>query len=372
MSSPPRYLTWLTSCVVAEHERSSLSIRAVAWPEIGPGDDLAMLLAETAALVVGDVVVVTSKVVSKAEGRIEKGSRAAVVDRESVRIVARRGESVIGETRHGLVMAAAGVDASNAPEGTVVLLPVDPDRSARRLRDRLHQQAGVNVAVLVTDTVGRAWRNGQIDLAIGCAGMTPWHELRGTLDTHGKPLTVTAPATVDEVASAADLVKGKTSGCPVAVVSGLGHLVHPAGQHGPGAAALIRDSALDMFGLGTREAAVAAALREDAVALAHFPPSTEMTDEPFVGLVSGLAGVRVISRPRVRTAGIDARNRGGWHVEVGVRDGAGVTEQRHAGALVERAKVLAVAYRLEVIDDAVTSGSDHGWETVHGFSAVSP
>ncbi|MDQ3627570.1 MAG: hypothetical protein M3419_01885, partial [Actinomycetota bacterium] len=152
---------------------------------------------------------------------------------------------------------------------------------------------------------------------------------------------------------------------------GLGHLVHPTGQHGPGAAALIRDSALDMFGLGTREAAVAAALREDYIALAHFPPSTEM-DEPFMGLVSGLAGVRVISRPRVATAGIDVRNGGGWHVEVEVRDGAGAREQRHAGALVERAKVLAVAYRLDIIDAAVTSGSDHGWQTVHRFSAVSP
>ncbi len=339
----------------------------MAWPEIGTGDDLALLLAETAALVDGDIVVVTSKVVSKAEGRVMKVSRVDAVDAEAVRIVARRGESVIAETRHGLVMAAAGVDASNAPTGAVVLLPVDPDHSARRLRDRLHQRAGVNAAVLVTDTVGRAWRNGQIDLAIGCAGMTPWHEMRGTLDTYGNPLTVTAPATVDELASAADLVKGKTTGCPVAVVSGLGHLVHPVGQHGPGAAALIRAGALDMFGLGTREAAIAAALREDPVALAHFPPLSELDDEPFAGLVSELADVRVIARPRTV-----ASSGGGWHVEVRVRDGAGAAEQRHAGALVERARVLAVAYRLDVLDDAVTSRSGHGWQTVHGFSAMSP
>jgi len=344
----------------------------VAWPEITTGDDLALLIAETAALADGDIAVVTSKVVSKAEGRVMKVSRGEAVDAETVRIVARRGEAVIAETRHGLVMAAAGVDASNAPTGTVVLLPVDPDHSARRLRERLHQQAGVNIAVLVTDTVGRAWRNGQTDLAIGCAGMTPWHELRGTHDSYGNLLTVTAPATVDELASAADLVKGKTSGCPVAVVSGLGRLVHPVGQHGPGAAALIRDSTLDMFGLGTREAVVAAALRDDPVALAHFPPITEIDVEPFVNLVSELTRVRVIARPRGVAPGTDVQGGGGWDVEVQVRDGAGPVEQRHAGALVERAKVLAVAYRLDVTDDPVVSRSGHGWQTVHGFSAVPP
>lgn len=348
-------------------------------PEIAPGDDLAALLVETAGLVDGDIAVVTSKVVSKAEGRVKRASRVDAVEAEAVRIVARRGESVIAETRHGLVMAAAGVDASNTPAGTVVLLPVDPDRSARRLRARVHELAGTNVAVLVTDTVGRAWRNGQIDLAIGCAGMTAWHELRGTLDTFGNPLTVTAAATVDELASAADLVKGKTSGFPVAVVSGLEHLVHPPGQHGAGAAPLIRDSALDMFGLGAREAAVAAALRDDPTALAHFTPLVEIDGEPFDALVSELADVRVTVGPPDAPSASHGSKGHGWRVEVWVRDGAGAAEQRHAGALIERARVLAVAYRLEVTDDPAespsgsqsTAPSQGGWQIVHGLLAVS-
>lgn len=343
----------------------------MAWPEIGPGDDLARLLAETAGLRDGDIAVVTSKVVSKSEGRLRNVGRVEAANDEAVRIVARRGESVIAETRHGLVMAAAGVDASNSPAGTVVLLPVDPDGSARHLRERLYEQTGVNVAVLLTDTVGRAWRNGQIDLAIGCAGMAAWHELRGTADTHGNSLTVTAPVIADEIASAADLVKGKTSGCPVAVVSGLGHLVHPAGQHGAGAAPLVRASALDMFGLGTREAAVTAALRDDPTALAHFPPLVEVDDEPFAALTSEMPDVRVSAQPDVVTHAAVAVAGRGWHVEVEVRDGAGAPQQRHAGALVERAKVLAVAHRLDITDDSVASRSDHGWQTVHGFSAVS-
>ena len=357
---------------MVERERASLLIRPVAWPEIGTGDDLALLLVETAGLADGDIAVVTSKVISKAEGRVSKVSRGEAVDAEAVRIVARRGESVIAETRHGLVMAAAGVDVSNVPAEIVVLLPVDPDVSARRLRERVFELAGVNVAVLVTDTAGRAWRNGQTDLAIGCAGMAAWHELRGTLDTHGNYLTVTAPAIADEIASAADLVKGKASGCPVAVVTGLDHLVHPVGQHGAGAAPLIRAGELDLFGLGTREAAVVAALRNDPVSLAHFPPLGETDDEPFAALVSQVTDVRVIIRRHTVSRATEGLDRRGWQVEVEVRDGAGAAGQRHAGALVERAKVLAVAHRLHIVDDARASRSGHGWQTVHGFSAVSP
>ncbi len=359
---------------MADGARSALRVRPVEWPEITPGDDLARLLVETADLVDGDIVVLTSKVVSKAEGRVRKGSRSEAVAAESVRILAARGDSVVAETRHGLVLAAAGVDASNTPRGTVVLLPVDPDESARLVRQRLHELSGVNVVVLVSDTMGRAWRTGQIDLAVGCAGMPAYEDLRGTADTFGNRLTVTTPATADEVASAADLVKGKTSRCPVAVVSGLGHLVFPAGQHGPGAATLVRDSALDLFGLGAREAVVAAALRSDPVALSHFP-ATDNEDAPFAALVSDRDNVQVVvtstEEPKVPTSATLIHRRG-WHLAVRILDGAPATDQRYAGALAERARVLAAAYRLRVRDDTAASQPSHGWQSVDGFSAVAP
>ena len=239
--------------------------------EVTQGDDLAALLRTACALASnpapqdGDVLVVTSKVVSKAEGRVVTGRREDLLAAETDREVARRGPTAIVRTRHGLVMAAAGIDESNTPAGTAVLLPVDPDASARALREALE----VNVAVVVTDTAGRAWRTGQTDLAIGVAGLEPLDDHAGRVDAHGHELTVTAPAVADELAGAADLVKGKLGGRPFALVRGLGHLVLPRGEHGPGAGALVRPERHDMFGLGAREA-VLAALAGDRTALRGF------------------------------------------------------------------------------------------------------
>jgi coenzyme F420-0:L-glutamate ligase/coenzyme F420-1:gamma-L-glutamate ligase len=196
-------------------------------PEVGPGDELAALIAERIALHDGDVVVVTQKVVSKVEGRLvavdhnDPSAKAALVEQEAVRIVRRRGDLTITETRHGFVCANAGIDFSNVPEGTAALLPVDPDRSARRIRDGLRARAGVEVGVIVSDTFGRPWRNGVTDVAIGCAGVAALVDLRGTPDGGGRQLQVTEVAMADEIAAAADLVMGKSWGVPVAVVRGL-------------------------------------------------------------------------------------------------------------------------------------------------------
>ncbi|WP_263166523.1 coenzyme F420-0:L-glutamate ligase [Streptomyces sp. SCSIO ZS0520] len=206
-------------------------------PEVRPGDDLAKLIAATGpGLVDGDLVLVTSKIVSKAEGRIlAAADRESAIDAETVRVVARRGALRIVENRQGLVMAAAGIDASNTPEGTVLLLPEDPDASARAIRTGLRDTLGVEVGVLLTDTFGRPWRNGLTDVAIGAAGVRVLDDLRGGEDAHGNPLSATVVATADELAAAADLVKGKAAGLPVAVIRGLGHLVEA--DEGPGSGA---------------------------------------------------------------------------------------------------------------------------------------
>ena len=174
--------------------------------------------------------------------------------------MARRGDTRIVQTRHGLVLAAAGVDASNTAPGTILLLPAEPDRSARRLRAGLRGRYGVNVGVVITDTLGRPWRTGQVDVAIGAAGVRVFEDLRGSADSHGNTLEVTQPATADEIAAAGELVKGKADGVPVAVLRGLADVVLPAGDDGEGARALIRDAESDLFSLGTREAARAAVL----------------------------------------------------------------------------------------------------------------
>jgi coenzyme F420-0:L-glutamate ligase / coenzyme F420-1:gamma-L-glutamate ligase len=221
-------------------------------PEIEPGADLARLICDAAAdLRDGDILVVTSKIVSKAEGRVIRADRERAIDDEAVRVVARRGQTRIVETRHGLVLAAAGVDSSNTAPGTVVLLPEDPDGSARRLRKAVAERRGIDVGVVVTDTMGRPWRAGQTDAAIGAAGVAPLRDHRGLPDTFGNRLEVTVAAVADEIAAAADLVKGKTTQVPVAIVRGLSELVTAA--DGPGAAALIRPAAEDMFRLGAAD-----------------------------------------------------------------------------------------------------------------------
>ena len=193
--------------------------------EIGPGDDLAALIAEAAALRDGDILVVTQKVVSKAEDRLvdvdpDVGHKP-LVERESVRVLRRRGDLVISETEHGFVCANAGIDLSNVEEGRAALLPIDSDRSARRIRDGLRHRFGVDVAVVVSDTFGRPWRRGVTDVAIGCAGLHPVVDLRGTTDALGRELQVTEVAVVDEIASAAELVMGKAEGIPAASVRGI-------------------------------------------------------------------------------------------------------------------------------------------------------
>ncbi|MFE3830020.1 coenzyme F420-0:L-glutamate ligase [Streptomyces sp. NPDC059092] len=264
----------------------SYGVRALpGLPEVRPGDDLAKLIAAAGAgLTDGDVLLVTSKIVSKAEGRIvEATDREAAIDAETVRVVARRGPLRIVENRQGLVMAAAGVDASNTAPGTVLLLPEDPDASARAIRRGLRDALGLDLGVIVTDTFGRPWRNGLTDVAIGAAGVRVLEDLRGGTDVHGNPLSATVVALADELAAAGDLVKGKAENLPVAVVSGLGHLVSPYGADGrddaegtenadTGARALVRVAADDMFRLGTSEAVREAVTQRRTV--------RDFTDEP--------------------------------------------------------------------------------------------
>ncbi|MFJ2305851.1 coenzyme F420-0:L-glutamate ligase [Streptomyces sp. NPDC087787] len=240
-------------------------------PEVAQGDDLAKLIAGAEpGLTDGDVLLVTSKIVSKAEGRlVHAADREAAIDAETVRVVARRGPLRIVQNRQGHVMAAAGVDASNTPSGTVLLLPEDPDASARAIRDGLRDALGVTVGVLVTDTFGRPWRAGLSDVAIGAAGVRVLDDLRGGTDAHGNPLSATVVATADELAAAGDLVKGKAAGLPVAVVRGLPHLV---AEDGEGARAMVRDARDDMFRLGTSEAVREAVTQRRTV--------RSFTDEP--------------------------------------------------------------------------------------------
>ena len=241
--------------------------------EVRPGDDLAALITGATSLQEGDVVVVTSKVVSKAEGRLvtvtgdrEQARLQAVAD-ETVRVVARRGSTTIAQTRHGLVLAAAGVDASNVRSDELALLPLDPDASARRLRADLENLTGLTLAVVISDTLGRPWRTGQTDCAIGVAGLAPVRDARGSTDTHGQLLEVTEIAVADEIAAAAELVKGKAEGIPVAIVRGL-----PYDDDGRGAHALVRPAAMDWFSLGTFEA------QQSAIALRRTVRA--FTDQP--------------------------------------------------------------------------------------------
>jgi coenzyme F420-0:L-glutamate ligase/coenzyme F420-1:gamma-L-glutamate ligase len=211
----------------------TIEILAVeGMPEIVPGVDLGGLIHEAATASMGglhqrDVVVVTQKIVSKAEDRLvaidpdDPLSHKPLVEQESVRIVRRRGELIISETAHGFICANAGIDLSNVEQGQAALLPIDSDRSARRIRDRIKALADVEVGVVVSDTFGRPWRRGVTDVAIGCAGIAAVVDLRGTSDAFGRELMVTEVAVADELAGAADLVMGKAAGVPVAVVRGI-------------------------------------------------------------------------------------------------------------------------------------------------------
>lgn len=228
-------------------------------PEFRPGDDVAAAIAGAAPwLRDDDILVVTSKVLSKSEGRVvaaptdpdeRDALRRKLIDLEAVRVLARKGRTLITENAIGLVQAAAGVDGSNVDAGELALLPTDPDGSAATLRERLRELLGVTVAVVVTDTMGRAWRNGQTDVAIGAAGLAVLHAYAGARDAHGNELLVTEVAVADEIAAAADLVKGKLTAIPVAVVRGLA----PA-DDGSNGRTLVRAGEEDLFWLGTAEA----------------------------------------------------------------------------------------------------------------------
>lgn len=242
--------------------------RVLVWalagiPEVKPGYDLARLIedalhADGGLLVDGDILVVTSKIVSKAEGRIvQAADREDAITAETVRVVATGtrpdgGVTRIVQNRLGIVGAAAGVDSSNTEEGTVLLLPLDPDASARVLAGELRRSLGVRVGVVISDTLGRPWRDGQTDVAIGAAGVRVFDKLQGLRDSAGRTMTVTQPCVGDELAAAGDLVKGKLSRSPVAVVRGMGRLVGELDL--PGAASIVRDAKRDLFRIGTDEA----------------------------------------------------------------------------------------------------------------------
>jgi len=275
---------------------TGISVLPVAGlPEFSPGDDLGAAIAKAAPwLADGDVVVVTSKVVSKVEGALvpvppgadREVLRLQAVEREAVRVVARRGQLSIVQTRHGWVVAAAGIDASNVGQDALVLLPEDADASARALRGRLRELLHVDVAVVISDTFGRTWREGLTDVAVGAAGVPALIDHRGAVDAFGNRLETTRTALVDELASAADLVKGKLAAVPVAVVRGL-----DVGRPDPdtGSRPLVRLPADDLFPYGSRDLvgsrepgedllprageleAVADAVRTASAALPEFP-----------------------------------------------------------------------------------------------------
>jgi coenzyme F420-0:L-glutamate ligase/coenzyme F420-1:gamma-L-glutamate ligase len=298
-------------------------------PEVRPGDDLAALVIAALSLVDGDVVLLTSKVVSKAEGRQLPGTdREAAVEAElaepGARLVARRGPTTIVRNRLGLTMAAAGVDASNVDAGSVLLLPVDPDGTARKLRREIAERTGSNVAVVITDTAGRAWRTGQTDIAVGAAGLLVLDDHAGRTDAYGNQLAVTAPALADELAGAAELAQGKLAGRPFAVVRGRADLVLPHGEDGPGAAALVRGEGEDLFGYGAREAVVRALAGDPADLVPFGAPATA---EEVVAAVTRVLGVppepvaggwAVAADPRLAPLAFAH----GWRVDEGSEEGA--------------------------------------------------
>ncbi|CAN5585023.1 hypothetical protein BH18ACT8_BH18ACT8_04350 [soil metagenome] len=311
----------------------------VGLPEIRSGDDLGPLIVghSDPPLRDGDVVVVTSKVISKAGGLVRSTARAGLVAAHTARVVARHGSTNIVRTRRGLTLAAAGLDTSNTAAGTVLMLPDDPDAEAVALRRSLRTLTGTNVAVVVTDTAGRPWRQGQTDMAIGVAGMLPIHDLTGVADGYGNILAVTAPAVADAVAAAADLVQGKLERIPVAVVTGLAAWVLPVEVDGPGAAALVRPAEADLFGWGAGDAVRVAVRRDDPDQEAGFALPTVSTGQLIDDAMAAADRTTVTARPAEE----------GWDIEA-VDGGSGARAVWEAAAFVERLRVLAVSARREL------------------------
>ncbi|WP_036460932.1 coenzyme F420-0:L-glutamate ligase [Mycobacterium sp. 141] len=361
-------------------------------PEFRPGDDLVGAVATAAPwLLDGDVLVVTSKVVSKCEGRIvdapsnpdERDTlRRKLIDSEAVRVLARKGRTLITENAIGLVQAAAGVDGSNVGSTELALLPSDPDGSAAALREGLRERLGVTVAVVITDTMGRAWRSGQTDFAIGAAGLTVLHGYAGTMDRHGNELVVTEVAVADEIAAAADLVKGKLTAIPVAVVRGLS-----LPDDGSTARTLLRSGEDDLFWLGTAEAIdlgrkqaqllrrsvrrfsaepVPAELIEAAVAEALTAPAPHHTRPVrFVWVRDPATRVRLLDRMKAQ-----------WRADL-TRDGrsADSVERRVArGNILYDAPELMIPFMVpdgaHSYPDAARTGAEHTMFTVAVGAAV--
>ncbi|MDI3314824.1 MAG: coenzyme F420-0:L-glutamate ligase [Mycobacterium sp.] len=364
-------------------------------PEFRPGDDLGAALAAAAPwLRDGDVVVVTSKVVSKCEGRLIPAPNDAVkrdrlrrklISQESVRVLARKGRTLITEGRLGVVQAAAGVDASNVGPAELALLPVDPDASAAALRAALRERLGVTVAVVVTDTMGRAWRTGQIDAAVGAAGLTVLHRYTGAFDRHGNELRVSEIAVADEIAAAADLVKGKLGAVPVAVVRGLGGRI--VTDNGSTAQDLLRPGDEDLFWLGTAEALElgrrqAQLLRRSIRQFADRPVPAHLLEAAVAEALTAPAPhhthpVRFVwlQTPPVRTRLLDAM-RAKWRSDL-IADGrpTDAVERRVARGqiLYEAPEVvlpMLVADGAHRYPDAARSTAEHTMFTVAGGAAV--
>ncbi len=359
-------------------------------PEFRPGDDLTAALASAAPwLASGDVVVVTSKVLSKVEGRLvaapadpeeRDALRRSYVESEAVRVLARRGRTLITENKLGIVQAASGVDASNVAGDEIALLPVDPDGSAEALRAGLRALLGVEVAVVVTDTMGRAWRVGQTDNAIGAAGLAVLHRYAGSVDRQGNELVVTEVAVADEIAAAADLVKGKLGALPVAVVRGL-----VVADDGSTARDLTRPVADDLFRLGVEEAVAQG--RAEAVLVRRSVRS--FTDEPVSGDVLRRAvgaaltapaphhtrPVRFVWLKERREALLDAM-RDRWAADL---RGDGFTPEQIAKRLrrgdflrdaPEVVLPFLVAEGAHAYPDAARAASEHTMFTIAGGAAV--
>lgn len=298
--------------------------------EVLPGDDIAALVTESVTLQPGDVVVVTSKIVSKAAGLSTTRPKEELLSEQTDRIIARRGETRIVRTHHGLTMAAAGIDASNTTPGTLLPLPADPDAEAREIRRDLRRLSGIQVAVIISDTAGRAWRVGQTDIAIGCAGIAPFESFAGRTDSYGNNLAVTQPALADEIAGGAELASGKFGGRPVVIVRG----ANPAWltvDDGPGAVALIRAEDGDLFGLGSREAVIASLQGKTS---RGFPLADDISLTELVDLarMDAPRGISTTLSGHFVTITVDADEPAVWVA---------------AGELRQRIVALAFAHRLD-------------------------